>query len=318
MSINPYIQFIFASIMLVIGSNFLITNSKKIAEQFNISKFVIGVTILALGTSLPELVVSITAVLDIPPKGVIVIGNVIGSNIANIGLVLGVLVLLNPIIIKTNYKRMKFNLLSLFIATFLLIFGLASGYLNQLSGMFLIASFILYICCLFKYFLNDEEENIEVNNNIKYYSLIYLIIFIVFSCVLVSFGSDFFIKGTIGISKYFGYKNNLVISMTLVALGTSLPELATSLVAIKKGETRMAIGNIIGSNIINILLVIGISSIISDNFIFELSDILPHLSILLLITLVLIFIITFYRRIGKIAGLFFIILYILFVCINFI
>ena len=313
---NPYIFFIIGLFMLVLGSDRLIENSKSIASKFNISKTVIGITIVAFGTSLPELIVSIFAA--IKNENAIIVGNIVGSNIANIGLVLGILVLFRTIVIKTNYKRMQFNMIILFIATSLLIVLLATNYLNTLSGTFFVVLFILYIYYLFKYYLTDEEGNSEVDTNIKYYSFIYLIIFIVFSCILVSFGSDFFIKGTIGISSRLGFNNHLVISMTLVALGTSLPELATSLVAIRKGETRMAIGNIIGSNIINILLVIGISSIISNNFIFKLSNILPHLSILLVITLALIFIITFYRRIGRLAGLFFIILYILFVCINFI
>ena len=120
-------------------------------------------------------------------------GNVVGSNIANIGLVLGILVLFRTIVIKTNYKRMQFNMIILFIATSLLIVLLATNYLNTLSGTFFVVLFILYIYYLFKYYLTDEEENSEVDANIKYYSLIYLIIFIVFSCFLVSFGSDFFI-----------------------------------------------------------------------------------------------------------------------------
>ena len=155
---NPFIIFILGLLMLVYGSDFLIENSKNIASKFNISKTIIGITVVAFGTSLPELVVSIFAA--IKNETAIIVGNVVGSNITNIGLVLGVLVLLNPIIVKTNYKRMKFNLFSLFIATFLLIVGLALGYLNQLSGILLIALFMLYIYFLFKYLATPDDNKI--------------------------------------------------------------------------------------------------------------------------------------------------------------
>jgi len=302
--------------MLIYGADVLIDNSKNVAYKFNISKTIIGITVVAFGTSFPELIISIFAAMKNDHS--IIMGNIIGSNIANIGLVLGISGFIYPIIVKSNISRMKYNMTFLLISTISLIIGLIMNIINGFYGVFLLLLFIVYIYYLFKYFLKDDDEGKIDREEVKHHSLIYLIIFVCFGFVLVSLGSDFFIKGTIGISQYLGYDNNLIISMTLVALGTSLPELVTSVVAIKKGETRMAIGNIIGSNIINILLVIGICSFIADNFIFDLVSIQLHLTILLIITLALIFITLFYKKINRMVCLFFITLYIIFIYINFI
>ena len=314
---NPFIIFVLGLSMLIYGADVLINNSKNVAYKFNISKTIIGITVVAFGTSFPELIISIFAAIKNDTS--IIMGNIIGSNIANIGLVLGVSGFIYPIIIKSNVNRMRYNMAFLFISTISLIFGLIINIINIYYGIFLLLLFYVYIFYLFKYFLKDDDDETHIDrDDIKHYSLIYLFFFICFGFVLVSLGSDFFIKGTIGISRYFGYDNNLIISMTLVALGTSLPELVTSIVAIKKGETRMAVGNIIGSNIINILLVIGVCSIISNTFIFDFSSIYFHLTILLIITLALIFITLFYKKINRMVCLFFIILYTIFIYVNFI
>ena len=314
---NPFIIFVLGLSMLIYGADVLINNSKNVAYKFNISKTIIGITVVAFGTSFPELIISIFAAIKNDTS--IIMGNIIGSNIANIGLVLGVSGFIYPIIIKSNVNRMRYNMAFLFVSTISLIFGLIINIINIYYGIFLLLLFYVYIFYLFKYFLKDDDDETHIDrDDIKHYSLIYLFFFICFGFVLVSLGSDFFIKGTIGISRYFGYDNNLIISMTLVALGTSLPELVTSIVAIKKGETRMAVGNIIGSNIINILLVIGVCSIISNTFIFDFSSIHFHLTILLIITLALIFITLFYKKINRMVCLFFIILYTIFIYVNFI
>ena len=314
---NPFIIFVLGLSMLIYGADVLINNSKNVAYKFNISKTIIGITVVAFGTSFPELIISIFAAIKNDTS--IIMGNIIGSNIANIGLVLGVSGFIYPIIIKSNVNRMRYNMAFLFVSTISLIFGLIINIINIYYGIFLLLLFYVYIFYLFKYFLKDDDDETHIDrDDIKHYSLIYLFFFICFGFVLVSLGSDFFIKGTIGISRYFGYDNNLIISMTLVALGTSLPELVTSIVAIKKGETRMAVGNIIGSNIINILLVIGVCSIISNTFIFDFSSIYFHLTILLIITLALIFITLFYKKINRMVCLFFIILYTIFIYVNFI
>ena len=313
---NPFIIFFLGLFLLIYGADAIIDNSKKIALKLNISKIIIGITMVALGTSLPELVVSIFATLK--NENGIIVGNIIGSNIANIGLVLGVTAFLSPILIDLNLNRLRFNMTFLLLSTLALIIGLLLNIINIFYGLLLIFLFLVYIYFLFKYFSKDDNKIKENNFNINNYGLLYLFFFVFIGFFIVSLGSDFFIKGAIGISEYFGYKNNLVISMTLVALGTSLPELATSIMAIKQGESNIALGNIIGSNIINILLVVGLCGIISSDFSYEAINILPHLAILLFITLALISIVLLYKKINRMACLFFITLYIIFIYINFI
>ena len=308
----PYFLFLIGLFMLLIGAEVVIDNSKKIAFRFNISEIIIGVTVVALGTSFPELIVSIFAIFD--KQHDIVIGNIVGSNIANIGLVLGVTSILSPIILDSRNKEINYNLLILFIATISLIFGLIFNIVNNVFGMTLLFLLFFYIYILFKYFLNNDDKENQVKD---VDSLNKILFFIILGFVLVSFGSEFFINGVIGISENLGFSNNLIISMTLVALGTSLPELVTTLSAIRKNESNMALGNVIGSNIINILLVIGSCAIIGNSLFFNLELIMPHLIVLFIATVSLIFICIFLKKINKILGIYFIILYIIFIYINF-
>ena len=246
----PFFLFLIGLVMLLVGAEVVIDNSKKIAFRFDISEIIIGITVVALGTSFPELIVSIFAIFD--RQHDIVIGNIVGSNIANIGLVLGVTSILSPILLNSKNKEVNYNLLILFIATISLIFGLIFNVANSVFGAALLFLLFLYIYILFKYFVNNNDKENQVKDEDSFNGILF---FIIIGFLLVSFGSEFFIKGVIGISESLGFSNNLIISMTLVALGTSLPELVTTLSALKKNESNMALGNVIGSNIINILLV---------------------------------------------------------------
>ena len=308
----PFFLFLIGLVMLLVGAEVVIDNSKKIAYRFDISEIIIGITVVALGTSFPELIVSIFAIYD--KEHDIVIGNIVGSNIANIGLVLGVTSILSPVLLNSKNKEINYNLLILFIATISLIFGLIFNIANSVFGSALLFLLFFYIFILFKYFFNnDEKENQVKDKN----SLSKILFFIIIGFVLVSFGSEFFIKGVIGMSEILGFSNNLIISMTLVALGTSLPELVTTLSALRKNESNMALGNVIGSNIINILLVIGSCAILGKNLFFNLEQIMPHLIVLFIATVSLIFVCIFFKKINKILGIYFIILYTIFIYINF-
>ena len=308
----PFFLFLIGLVMLLIGAEVVIDNSKKIAYRFDISEIIIGITVVALGTSFPELIVSIFAIFD--RQHDIVIGNIVGSNIANIGLVLGVTSILSPILLNSKNKEVNYNLLILFIATISLIFGLIFNVANSIFGAALLFLLFLYIYILFKYFLNNNDEEKQVKDKD---GLSRVLFFIIMGFLLVSFGSEFFIKGVIGISESLGFSNNLIISMTLVALGTSLPELVTTLSALRKNQSNMALGNVIGSNIINILLVIGSCAILGKNLFFNLEQIMPHLIVLFIATVSLIFVCIFFKKINKILGIYFVILYTIFIYINF-
>ena len=308
----PFFLFLIGLVMLLVGAEVVIDNSKKIAYRFDISEIIIGITVVALGTSLPELIVSIFAIFD--RQHDIVIGNIVGSNIANIGLVLGVTSILSPILLNSKNKEVNYNLLILFIATISLIFGLIFNVANRVFGAALLFLLFLYIYILFKYFLNNNDKENQVKDKDR---LSRILFFIIMGFLLVSFGSEFFIKGVIGISESLGFSNNLIISMTLVALGTSLPELVTTLSALRKNELNMALGNVIGSNIINILLVIGSCAILGKNLFFNLEQIMPHLIVLFIATVSLIFVCIFLKKINKILGIYFVILYTIFIYINF-
>ena len=313
MIINPYIQFLFASIILVLGSELLISNSKSIAEKFNISKFVIGITILAFGTSLPELVVSISAMFNIPPQGDVVIGNVIGSNIANISLVLAAIAIIKPIKLNMNNK-LYFNLLAMFFIT--LLFILFIRYHNiglvKLEGCILLISLFLYLYILFSRFSRETIDENKTKRSQYFFTFILLVI----GFVLLKYGSDLFVSSSLIIAQKLGFKT-IAISMTLVALGTSLPELITSLVAVYKDEKALALGNIVGSNIINISLVASVSSIISDIDINYLS-INNHILILFLLTTSIIIFSVIFKKIGRIIGVIYLSIYLYFIMINFI
>ena len=313
MIINPYIKFLFASIILVLGSELLISNSKSIAEKFNISKFVIGITILAFGTSLPELVVSISAMFNVPPQGDVVIGNVVGSNIANISLVLASIAIINPINLNMNNK-LYFNLFAMFFIT--LLFILFIRYYNiglvKVEGYILLISLLLYLYILFSKFSRESIDEYKTKHKQYFFTLILLGV----GFLLLKYGSDLFVSSSLIIAEKLGFKT-IAISMTLVALGTSLPELITSLVAVYKDEKALAIGNIVGSNIINISLVASISSIISDIDINYLK-INNHIIILFFLTASIIIFSIFFRKIGRIIGIIYLSIYLYFIMINFI
>ena len=307
---NPYIVFIFSLFTIIYGSNLVVNNSKQIAIKFNISKLIIGVTIIAFGTSFPELIVGILS--SIENKGDIALSNVVGSNIANLGLVLGILAFIKPITIKPN-KKISFNLISCFIATISLI-SLLYFYngVSLIGGYLLLILFLIYMYYLFSNYSRDDSFLKSQN---KKFSFLYILkLFLGFA--LLAFGAEFFISSIVGISSQLGFEDNIAISMSLVALGTSIPELVTSLVAVFKKEEGLAIGNIIGSNIFNILLVVGISSIVNPitvNFIL----IKYHLLLMFIVTIFFISSIYLVKRINRVLSSIFICIYFVFLYINF-
>ena len=247
---------IIVSSMLFYGAEFIVKGGSQLARYFGLSPIVIGLTVVAFGTSLPELVVSIVAAIG--GSSPIAIGNVVGSNIANVGLVLGISSLIFPI--KINLSQIKNDLIIYIFVCLMFSAFCMNGSISRQEGLILFLSVLIYTWYSFYYSSsknNDEDVNDKNPSNLRM-----LFILIISGITLLSFGANLFVKGAIDIARYFGI-SEIVIGMTIVALGTSLPELATSVIASFRKEHAISIGNIVGSNLFNLLSVIGIVSLVS-------------------------------------------------------
>ena len=301
------LQFLAGGLFIYYGAEYLIKGSKAVATKYNISSVIIGITLVALGTSLPELIVSIMANLRGAPG--IAIGNVLGSNVANIGLVLGISAIFSPIYFP--FTNIRFDLYFLILITCLPLWFIYIGGLVLWQGIVLILLLIIYCAYLIKSNqLDDTENNIIVDGN-----NIILIMQVIPGIIGLAVGATLFVEGAQGIALALGV-SPLVIGMSIVALGTSLPELAASLSAVKHGEAGMVIGNIIGSNIMNIVLVLG-STIIFRNIPTEFSDVLTQGLFMLILTVGLFFLLKWQDRITKLPGVILTLMYILFLYFNF-
>lgn len=242
-------------VLLVVGSDFLLRSSIDLSLKYNVSKLVIGLTIVSFATSAPELLISISSVLK--NSSDIAISNVIGSNIANIGLVFSIALLFVTINIKK--ENIKYDFPWLIIVSLLFIWFLQDSQIDRFEGVVFTSVLVLFIIFSFKVRANESEDLDDLSNSNM--SLSKIFIYLALSSILLYSGSELFVESSIFFANYFGVSER-VIGLTMVAMGTSLPELATTLVAIYKKELDISIGNIIGSNIFNILAVIGITSII--------------------------------------------------------
>lgn len=246
---------LFGIILLSQGGDILTKSSVDISLKFSIPKIIIGMTIVSFATSAPELIVSLNATIDGLPG--FAIGNVLGSNIANIGLVLGIITIIYPISLKQRFYYSDFPLL--IISTVLFYFIIYTG--NQISrfeGIILIISIILILLYLFMYQKKSISEFTE-NLDSSEISIVKSLFYILFSGTLLWLGSETLIKSAVSVANKFEISER-VISISMVAIGTSIPELAASIVASLKKQNDLSIGNLIGSNIFNLLVVIGITS----------------------------------------------------------
>lgn len=241
-------------IFLVKGADWFVEGAASIARKLGIPQLIIGLTIVAMGTSMPEAAVSITAALQ--QNAGITIGNVVGSNILNIFIILGITALITNVKIQKSTIRYEIPFM-IFITIILMICGMTDMKITFIEGIFLWILFIAYLVYLFIMARNgetQEEKDIPVWK---------CLIFILIGGILVVKGSDFAVSGASAIARYFGMSERFI-GLTIVAFGTSLPELVTSVTAAKRGNAGIAIGNIVGSNIFNILFVIGTTSLICN------------------------------------------------------
>jgi len=297
-----FLYFILGSICIFYGSTFLIDNSTLVARSLKISPFVIGLTVIAFGTSLPELVVSLMA--SNKGEGAIVIGNVVGSNIANILLVLSVIVIMKPIAI--NFDSVKQGAIYLFVSTAAIALLIYYQALTFIPGLILLLLFCIYMVNQF-FSKNSIDHGIDTDDSLNPIHIGLICIGI----LLLGYGSHLFINSSISIAEFFNVPK-IVISVSLVAFGTSVPELVTSVVALKRGEPNFIIGNVMGSNIINIFLVLG-SSLLVDTIEISLEAICYPLFFMILAALLIIFITSFQKMMNRVHGLIFLAMYVLFI-----
>ena len=308
MILTSSILFILGCILLYYGSEYLIDHSNLVSKSFNVSPIVIGATIVALGTSLPELLVSIYSILFIDGSNQssgIIIGNILGSNIANISLVLGYCALIYSIVLKDNLNH---DFLFIFILGLYTLLCLKLKItINYIHGLILILSFFYY---LFRLIKNNKISNTDKksNNTNLYYSLV--VIF--FSIASMLAGSHLVVENATELANIFKI-NTLTIGITIIALGTSLPELFTGIISVKKKQYNLFIGNIVGSNILNIVFVLGLTSIFSDIKPEVSQNELLYISIAFIVShLILIISYAFKNKVSKISGFLLVLLYIIF------
>lgn len=250
--------------MLYAGSELLIRGSVSIAKRMHISQLVIGLTVVAFGTSTPELVVSINAA--IVGQADVSLGNIIGSNIVNIGLILGLSAAIFPIAVHIKTIRREIPIM---LAVSLVLIPMSlDGAISQIEGVLLVLSLIVFI--YFSYSQSKRENNqtqmpveMDNSNNKSAYILTKNVVFLVAGILLLYFGSSLTVDNAVHIANSMGISER-VIGLTVIAVGTSLPELITSVGASRKMHSDLSIGNIIGSNIFNVLGILGISSLISS------------------------------------------------------
>ncbi len=243
-------------VMLIKGADWFVEGVAGIAEKFGIPQLVIGLTIVAMGTSAPEAAVSITSALK--GNAGITIGNVVGSNILNVLIILGLTAVITNVAIQKS--TIRYELPFMLVITLVLIgLGMTGGNINLVEGIIMWVLFLVYMAYLFVMAKKGKQENEEPAEDRPIWKLLLMG---VIGAVLVVVGADFTVDGATVIAKTFGMSDRLI-GLTIVALGTSLPELVTSVTAAKKGKADIAIGNIVGSNIFNILFVVGTTALVT-------------------------------------------------------
>ena len=245
--------------LLVVGGEFIVRSSVALSLRFNISKFVIGMTVVSFATSLPELIVSINAAINGSPS--IAINNVVGSNIANIGLVLGLIAILTDISVDDKFFIRDWSWM-FFLSIIVSLFMFQDNLLDGFEGLLLVIFLLSFIYNVLKKSDSTESYN-DIDDKLKLTSNFKIFIWVIISSLTLYFGAEFLVEGAVKLAKQINI-SEAVISVTLVAIGTSIPELAASIVAIAKNEKGISVGNLIGSNIFNIGSVLGITAIIKD------------------------------------------------------
>lgn len=246
-------------VMLVKGADWFVEGASRLAEKFGIPQLVIGLTIVAMGTSLPEAAVSTSAALK--GSAEITIGNVLGSNIMNVLLILGITSVISPLLVQKSTVRYEIPMV-IGASVLLPALGVFDGDVGRIDGVILLAGMVLYLLYLLHMAKKGQPAAEESKETEKSFKMLNVILMIVAGGVMIVAGSDISVDAATELARIFGMSERLI-GLTIVAFGTSLPELVTSATAALKGKADIAVGNIVGSNIFNILFVVGISSVIT-------------------------------------------------------
>ncbi len=300
------LQLVAGFILLLFGGDWLVDSGVAIARRFKISPLVIGLTIVAFGTSAPELLVSTISAIE--GNSGIAMGNVIGSNIANIGLILGLTALICPITV-TGMKDVTSNGLIMIGASVLLLVLALNGSISRIEGILL---FLLIVAYTIVSIRNGRRNESPVSDNMDANSAadaksdspmrpLAAFLLLILSCAMLSYGADLLVKGASSLASTLGVSDK-VIGLTVVAFGTSLPELAASVAAALKKQMDISIGNIIGSNIFNILCVLGVSCSITP-ITFQFSTYLRDLIIMLAFAIALLLMTSPWKKTGRLSRL---------------
>ena len=296
-------------VMILVGSDWLVDGASGIARKYGISEFIIGMTIVGIGTSMPELVSS--GIAAVGGHGDMALGNVTGSNICNVLLILGVTTLISPIGFTRRNIRKDLPM-AIGVSLFLLVilyngFGLFGGTpgISRVDASYLLSFFVIFMIDSFRSAKSGFEEDAE---EAKPMPMGKAILFILLGLAGLIFGGRLFVDNTVSIAERF-HVSEAFISITLMAVGTSLPELATCVVAALKGKNQLALGNVIGSNIFNILLILGASAVISP---FEIKSISTVDMVMMVVPVLMLWLAAFVGkryRLGRIEGAIFLLVY---------
>ncbi len=312
MLIFAFAAMIVGMIMLIKGGDWTVDAAVTVAERFGLPAMVIGFTIVAIGTSLPELIVSVNANLSGFPG--LSIGNVVGSNIANSLLVLGTAAVITPLIFKG--RGVVEDAIFMLIASGALLYLTYLGFISKTMGGFLIAVLIGYIIYKIKTEKNLPDEEITPEVHDKNTSLLVASGILLAGLISVSLGSEFLVRGAVRVAEMANVPD-AIIGLTLVALGTSLPELSVAIQAARKNETEIVVSNVIGSNVFNILSILGITAMIKelpiDTIVIE-----PDALFMMAVTVVLALFAFIFKKAGRLSGLLMLAVYFSFIAYRYI
>lgn len=248
--------------LLIKGADFLVDGSSSIARKFHIPQIIIGLTIVSIGTSMPEMFVSLTS--SIEGYSDMAMGNVIGSNVCNLLLILGLSTVIRPVKFQKETRLIEIPMCLGISIVFMILCNIGEG-INRIDGIILLVLFAIFITYTIIMGLRgekfDKEDNEEEEKTVKDIPVWKSILYIILGIIALKFGGDFTVDNAVIIANHF-HISEQIISLTILAIGTSLPELVTSVTAAIKGNSDIAIGNIIGSNIFNMLFIIGATSLI--------------------------------------------------------
>lgn len=284
-------------VFLIVGADVLVKGASNIAKRFGIPEVIIGLTIVCIGTSMPELFITITSA----TKGYtdLIVGNAVGSNLCNLLLILGLVSMIRPVKLEKEIRDIHLpiaifaTLLVLFIGNTVIFSDKFA--ISQIEGIILLILFILYFSYPIIIAIRDiikTEEKEKITHHKKHISIFTSMIYIILGVILLKYGGDFVVDNSETIATYFGISEH-IIGLTIVAIGTALPELVTSIIAVIKKDSGLAVGNLIGSSMLNLWLILGIGSVITP-LVYT-----PDLNITLIILAIATFLVWIFGYIGK-------------------